>query len=120
MRTQISLLISEPAKMYCDLLRKAFSSVRQRFRVVAFVASAGDILAALQEYRPQVAVISSDLQDGPLTGVGLLSLIRKNHPDTRTLLVMGSPDRKLVLDAFRYASTECSVETAHSSIYAKP
>jgi DNA-binding NarL/FixJ family response regulator len=101
-RARTTVLVSEPAKMYCDLMRKAFSSAQQRFRVVAYVASAGDILAALQEFRPQVAVISSDLQDGPLGGLGLLSYIRKDYPDTRTLLVMGAPDRKLILDAFRY------------------
>jgi two-component system nitrate/nitrite response regulator NarL len=101
MRTQTSVLISEPTKMYCDLLRKAFYSVRQRFQVVAYSASAGEILAALQEYRPQVAVINSDLEDGALTGIRLLSVIRKNYPDTRTLLVIGSPDPKLMVDAFR-------------------
>jgi two-component system, NarL family, nitrate/nitrite response regulator NarL len=104
MRAQTSVLISEPAKMYSDLLRKAFYSVRQRIHVVAYPSSAAEILAVLQEYRPQVAVISSDLQDGVLTGVRLLSVIRKNYPDTRTLLLMGSPDRKLVIDAFRFGA----------------
>ena len=101
MRTQTSVLISEPTKMYCDLLRKAFSSVRKRFQVVAYAASAGEILAALQKYRPQVAVISSDLQDGPLTGVRLLSVIRREYPAIRILLVMGFPERKLVVGAFK-------------------
>jgi DNA-binding NarL/FixJ family response regulator len=87
--------------MHCGLMRKAFSSVRQRFQVVAYAASAGEILAALQEYRPQVAVISSDLKDGALTGVPLLSVIRRDYPHTRTLFVTESPDRKLVVDAFK-------------------
>ena len=101
MPTQTTVLISEPSKMYCDLLRKAFSSVRKRFQVVAYAASAGEILAALQKYRPQVAVISSDLQDGPLTGVRLLSVIRREYPAIRILLVMGFPERKLVVGAFK-------------------
>jgi two-component system nitrate/nitrite response regulator NarL len=100
-RTQISVLISEPTKMHCDLLCKAFRAVRSRFQLVASSVNAGEILAALQEHRPQVAVISSDLEDGAITGVHLLSVIRRDYPDTRTILVMGSPDPKLVVDAFR-------------------
>jgi uncharacterized repeat protein (TIGR01451 family) len=46
--------------MHCDLLRKAFYSVRHRFQVVAFASSTVEVLTALQQNRPQVAVISSD------------------------------------------------------------
>ena len=31
-RTQTTILISEPNKMYCDLLKKAFYVVRSRFQ----------------------------------------------------------------------------------------
>ena len=62
MPTQISVLISGSTRMHCDLLRKAFYSVRHRFQVVAFASSTVEILSALHENRPQVAVISSDLQ----------------------------------------------------------
>jgi DNA-binding NarL/FixJ family response regulator len=101
MRTQISVLISDSTKMHCDLLRKAFYYVRHRFRVVAFTSSTVEVLTALQQNRPQVAVISSDLQDGPLSGLRILPEIRRTRPETKILLVMPSPNKELIIDAFR-------------------
>jgi DNA-binding NarL/FixJ family response regulator len=87
--------------MHCDLLRKAFYSARQRFRVVAFASSTVEVLTALQQKRPHVAVISSDLQEGLLGGLRILPEIRRTHPETKVLVVMASPDKELVIDAFR-------------------
>jgi DNA-binding NarL/FixJ family response regulator len=104
MRAQISVLISDATQMHCDLLRKAFYSVRQRFQVVAFACSTVDVLAALGQNRPQVAIISSDLQDGPLSGLRILPEIRKNYPDTKVVVVMASPNKDVVVDAFRFGA----------------
>jgi DNA-binding NarL/FixJ family response regulator len=101
MPTQISVLISEPTKMHCDLLRQAFYSVLPRFQVVACASSTVDVLTALHEHPPQVAIISSDLQDGPQTGIRILPEIRRTYPETRILVLTGSPDRELVTHAFR-------------------
>ena len=87
--------------MHCDLLRKAFYSVRQRFKVVAFASSTDEVLTALRQKRPQVAVISSDLQDGPLSGLRILSEIRRTLPGTKILVIMASPNKEVVIDAFR-------------------
>src|ERR1019366_690837 len=101
MPTQISVLISESTRMHCDLLRNAFYSVRQRFQVVAFASSTVEVLTALQHRRPQVAVISSDLQDGPLSGIRILPEIHRTYPETKILVLMASQDGELVTDAFR-------------------
>ena len=101
MRTQTTVLVSDSTKMHCDLLRKAFQSVRQKFQVVAFASSSVEVLTALQENRPQVAVVSSDLQDGPLSGLRLLPEIRRTHAETKIIVVMASPNKEVVIDAFR-------------------
>jgi two-component system nitrate/nitrite response regulator NarL len=99
--SQITVLLSEVSRMHGDLLHKAFYKVRDRFDVVACVGSTAEILAALQERRPEVAVISCDLQDGPLAGMRILPAIRTAHPDIRILLTMESRQRELVIDAFK-------------------
>jgi DNA-binding NarL/FixJ family response regulator len=90
--------------MHCDLLRKAFHSVRQRFHVVAFASSTEEVLTALQQNRPQVAVISSDLQDGAQSGLRMLPQIRRTHPETKILVVMASPNKEVIVDAFRFGA----------------
>src|ERR1700722_18341428 len=104
MFTQITVLISDSTKMHCDLLRKALYSVRQRFQVVAFASSTSEILTALQQHGPEVAVISCDLQDGPWSGLRLLPEIRRTHPETKIIVGMASPDNEKMIDAFRFGA----------------
>ncbi len=101
MRSHTSVLISDSTRMHCDLLRKAFYSVRQRFRVVAFASSTAEVLNALEQDLPQVVVLSSDLQDGPLSGLRILPEIRRKHQESKTIVVMPSPNKDLVIDAFK-------------------
>lgn len=101
MRTRITVLITDSTQMHCDLLRRAFWSARNRFELAASASCTAGVINALQQHRPQVAIISSDLQDGPLSGLGMVPEIRRNHPETKILVVMASPTEEMVIDAFR-------------------
>jgi len=90
--------------MYCDLLGKAFEAVRDRFNVVASACNIEEILSVVQSQRPQVAIISDNLSDGPLAGIRVLPEVRRINPDTRILVAMGTMDRELVIEAFRYGA----------------
>jgi two-component system nitrate/nitrite response regulator NarL len=96
-----SLLISEASKMYCDLLSMAFVAVRERFEVVASASTGAEIVTLVQEHRPKVAIVSDNLEDGPLAGLRMLPEIRRANPETRILVAMSSMDRELVIEAFR-------------------
>jgi DNA-binding NarL/FixJ family response regulator len=99
-----TVVISEASKMYCDLLGKAFEAVRERFNVVASASNTAEVLTVVHEYRPQVAVISDNLEDGPLAGIRILPEVRRINPDTRILVAMGTTDRQLVIEAFRFGA----------------
>ena len=103
-RTQTTVLISEPNKMYCDLLKKAFYVVRNRFQVVASASTTDEILACIEDTRPQVAIVSANLQDGPLTGIRILPEIRRINSETRTLVALEAPEPDLVIEAFRFGA----------------
>jgi two-component system nitrate/nitrite response regulator NarL len=103
-RERTSLLISEASKLYCDLLSMAFYGVRECFHVVAAVSNTTEILAALREHSPKIVIISDTLEDGALAGIQILPEIRRIAPDSRILLVMGAPDRELVVKAFRFGA----------------
>jgi DNA-binding NarL/FixJ family response regulator len=90
--------------MHCDLLYKALYALRNRFKIVASVDSTAGIFSALQVHLPQVAIISCDLQDGPLAGIRVLPVIRSSYPNTKSLVIIGSPDRELVVDAFKFGA----------------
>jgi DNA-binding NarL/FixJ family response regulator len=96
-----SVLVSEASKIYCDLLSMAFSAVRDRFHVVGTASSAAEILTAVQEYRPQVVIVSDHLQDSPLAGIRIVPEIRRINPAARILVLMGTAHRELIIEAFR-------------------
>ena len=99
-----SVLISEASKMYCDLLSMAFLAVPERFEVVATASNTAEILALVQEHRPKVAIVSDNLEDGPLAGLRLLPEIRRTNPETRILVATSSAERELVIEAFRFGA----------------
>jgi DNA-binding NarL/FixJ family response regulator len=99
-----SVLVTEASKMYCDLLSMAFLAVPDRFHVVATAFTAADILAHVREHQPSVAIISDNLEDGPLSVLRILPEVRKANPETRILLAMSSSDRELVIEAFRFGA----------------
>ena len=90
--------------MYCDLLKKAFYVVRNRFQVVASASTTAEILIGIEETRPHVAIVSANLQDGPLTGIRLLPEIRRINSETRTLVALEAPEPDLVIEAFRFGA----------------
>jgi two-component system nitrate/nitrite response regulator NarL len=101
MRVRIPTLVSESSKMHCDLLRKAFHAVRHRFEIVAFASTTDEVLIALQQHQVQVALISSDLEEGPQSGLRLLPAIGSAHPETKIILMIASQNKEMVVDAFR-------------------
>lgn len=90
--------------MHCDLLQKAFSSVRERFRVVAAASTPVELLSALHENRPQVALISSDLEDGPRAGHRVLREVCRTFPETKVILIVPRGDPDIIVDAFRFGA----------------
>ena len=99
-----SVLISEASMMYCDLLKRAFLAVPERFLVVACASKTSEVIALVQEHRPQVAIISDNLEEGPLAGLKILTEVRRANPETRILVAMGSSDKELVIEAFRFGA----------------
>ena len=99
-----TVVISEASKMHCDVLGKAFEAVQERFDVVASASTTAEVLTVVQEHRPQVAIISDNLEDGSLAGMRVLPEIRKINPETRILVAMTTTDREMVIEAFRYGA----------------
>ena len=102
--TRTRVLISEASKMYCDLLKMAFLAVPERFQVVACASKTSEILTMIQQHQPTVAIISDSLEDGPLAGLKILPEVRRVNPDTRILMALGSSDKELVIEAFRFGA----------------
>ncbi|HYY70595.1 MAG TPA: response regulator transcription factor [Terriglobales bacterium] len=99
-KKRIAIIVADANVMasgfVCEQLKK-----RPQFEVVGRAASAGAVLELLQCRKAKVALISTTLQDGFLSGLAMFPEIREKHPDIRLVLMIDYPERELVLEAFR-------------------
>jgi two-component system nitrate/nitrite response regulator NarL len=97
----ITVFIAESSHLNCQLLASAFGRKSRGIAILGSDIEASRALAFIDERQPHVAVISAQLQSGPLDGYRLLSDLRSARCSTRAILLLDSRDRNLVIDAFR-------------------
>ena len=71
------------------------------FAVVSCAADKGSLLSAVRETKPNVAIISADLQDGLFSGIAALREILKVDPGLRSILLFDRPEAQPVLAGLR-------------------
>jgi DNA-binding NarL/FixJ family response regulator len=96
----ISLLVAEHSRMGCHLMETALR--RSRHIVVAnSVIESSEVLEAYKSTNPDVCVISNALKDGPAAGFRVTRELRKISRSSAVILLLETPDRALVVEAFR-------------------
>jgi two-component system nitrate/nitrite response regulator NarL len=111
----IDLLIADDTSMDCQLLKNALSRSRSPFRIVGCAVSQADIIRSMKSHPPDIALISESLQDGPLTGFGVLSELHNSFPKASVIVLLKSASDDLVVDAFRAGARGvfCRAEPLH-------
>jgi DNA-binding NarL/FixJ family response regulator len=99
-RSKISVLFASQHAMTRELLMGALNRHNQ-FHVVAEAASSHEVVKAVKSAGVNVALIAVNLADGPLSGFGALRQIRESSPEVKSVILYYSPERHMVVDAFR-------------------
>jgi DNA-binding NarL/FixJ family response regulator len=84
------------SRFVCAQLKK-----HSQFDLVGCAATVGGLLKLFERRKAKVALISANLQDGPLSGIAVFPQIREKYPDVRQVLMIDQPEPELVLEAFR-------------------
>jgi two-component system nitrate/nitrite response regulator NarL len=98
---RIRIGVAESTRMGSQLIAEALKRRRNTFDVRAFAEESSQAFRELQNYEPHVAVISAELQDGPLKGFSVLDQMRASNVKAATIMLLNSDERELVIDAFR-------------------
>ncbi len=98
---RIRVFISDSSPMGCQLLASALKRSNHRIVLTGFAVESREILKALAEQEPHVALISGRLEDGPLAGFTVVREAHKSFPQTRCIVLLDSSDLELVVNAFR-------------------
>lgn len=96
----ISVLVADENPMACQLLASSLER-KSNLNVVGAAVSLAAVRETLKRTEPQVALVSTNLKDGPLSGFELLRNLRQSQPGTRVILLLDSSERNIVVDAFR-------------------
>jgi DNA-binding NarL/FixJ family response regulator len=94
-----AVFVADSNPFDCQLLCDSLS--RDHLRVVAWAVDSATVIAEVAKQRPDVAVVSMRLQDGPRAGLRAAREIRTSQPDTRIILLLDASDPELVVQAFR-------------------
>ena len=100
----VNVLIAEANEMNCQLVESAFRARRKRVAVVARAVASTHALDLVKEVQPDIVVVSAELQDGPLEGFRVLRELRELQSRTRAIMLLGSRDPAIVIDAFRFGA----------------
>lgn len=97
---KIRLLVADQNRMNCQLLITALERCRQ-IRVVGRATSSEQVISEVKLADPSILLISANLQDGSLSGFGVVRQLRTDYPQVRAILLLDSSDRAWIVDAFR-------------------
>ena len=103
-RTNLTkVVIADKTSMGAQLLADA---LRRSHRFASVVASnrVADVLAAFTDSVPDVVLISADLEGDSSRGFKLTQEITDAQPGTRVVMLLDTPDREAVVQAFRAGS----------------
>jgi DNA-binding NarL/FixJ family response regulator len=99
--TRIDVLIADRDPMAGQLMASALRRCRNQFDVVAVSSNSDDAIGRLDAYKPHVALVSPDLEDGSQTGFKVLQTLRAAHPQTAGIMMLHSVVRDSVIASFR-------------------
>jgi len=101
--TVVNVFIADASLLICELMSAALVRSRYRFSVVGYSTDLGNCRTVIDksEAKVDVAVISSNLKEGPLAGFQLAKDLRLSQAHVKIIALLDSCERTLVVEAFR-------------------
>ncbi len=97
---RVSVVITDDNQMTAELLARVLSRVKA-LNILKPVVNLREALDAIVNFRPNIAIISPHLVDGPYRGFEILRQVRQLSPVTQCVVLMDDSEHDLVIDAFR-------------------
>ena len=102
-RTYATLVIADAREMDCQLLTDAIQR-KSRIRVIACATSCAELISMVRENQPDLALVSTRLQDGAFAGLLALQELRALQPQSRVIMLLDEDKAELVVEAFRHGA----------------
>jgi DNA-binding NarL/FixJ family response regulator len=100
---KVTVLVADATRMDCQLVSDAIQR-HGRFRVIGHLTSSSEIISAVRNQQPDVAVISARLQEGSSAGLRVLQGLRALHVRSRIVMLLDKDERQMVVEAFLHGT----------------
>lgn len=100
-KPEVRVCVADATRMNSQLIATSLKRSRSNFEVCSVAGSSSEIFLAIENSRPDVAVISAQLGDGQLAGLKLLDQLRSSNLKIPSVMLLDYAERDLVVDAFR-------------------
>jgi DNA-binding NarL/FixJ family response regulator len=97
----IQILVTDPTRLGCLLLSSVLERCRFRLRVAQHAVATQEVLDKVAAHKPDVVLMSAELEDGAQAGFEALRQLRISHPNLRAIMLLNNCRRELVVEAFR-------------------
>jgi DNA-binding NarL/FixJ family response regulator len=97
----IRVLIIAADNMMGELLTGAFNQRRNDFALSTLVGTSHAVVGKLGAHEPDVAIISAELEDGPLAGLNVLQGLRNARRRAAAVMLLQTATPESVVSAFR-------------------
>jgi DNA-binding NarL/FixJ family response regulator len=97
----VTVVIADPSRLKSQLIAE---SLQRSSHQIVVAGSAGDstsVYKRVRETNVDVAVISSELTDGPIVGFEVSRQLRASHSSIKVIMVLDSSAPTLIVEAFR-------------------
>jgi two-component system nitrate/nitrite response regulator NarL len=95
-----TVVVADASRIGCQLLADTIRSHKD-FRVVGSATTRLEVISDISKLQPDIAVISSRLQDGALTGLQVLRELRTLQTSPRVIMLLDDDQSELVIESLR-------------------
>jgi two-component system, NarL family, nitrate/nitrite response regulator NarL len=96
----IHVLVGDNSRIHGHLLAEALKR-DSRLHIVGSASSSHELLEIAAREHPDVLIVSANLDDDPMGGIVSLREFHEAHPLVPAVILVDSPKREIVLEAFR-------------------
>jgi two-component system, NarL family, nitrate/nitrite response regulator NarL len=99
-QSPIQVLVGDTSRINSHLLASALKR-DHRLLIIGAASSSREFLESAARQTPDVVIISAHFDDDPLGGMVTLREFHEDHPTIPAVMLLDSPRREVVIDAFR-------------------
>jgi two-component system nitrate/nitrite response regulator NarL len=97
----VTVIVADASRMKSQLMVSALQRSRQRISVAGSALDSTEIHKLLVENCVDVAIIGSNLKEGPVAGFDAVRQVRASHPLIHIVLTLESSPPNMIVEAFR-------------------